>query len=207
MVLLDCFACRFKQILKVVLYSLSFVRPLTSYLTNHPSKANKTYWTLLRNKEKCKRCFLVNSWIWILPCWLTSKNLDWLALRGHWVSLWGLTENDEPWEWIYIYIYIERERERKRESEREENLCCLYALMMMMMMMMIYAEYIYIYIYRHICLIFHSFFFSLWKTTRIHCTNEVLQWQTLIQTKTSNKVRSRRGKERRGLSEIFLTCR
>ena len=41
--------CCFEQILEVTIYKTIVVQPLTSHLTNHPSKMNKTY---RKNKEK-----------------------------------------------------------------------------------------------------------------------------------------------------------
>ena len=40
-------ACCFEQILEAAAYKTAVVRPLTSHLTNHPSKMNKTCFALL----------------------------------------------------------------------------------------------------------------------------------------------------------------
>ena len=44
--------CCFEQILEVAPNKTTAVQSLTSILTNHPSKMNKTYWALLVSKDE-----------------------------------------------------------------------------------------------------------------------------------------------------------
>ena len=99
----------FEQILEATSIKTTAVRPLTSYLKNHPSKTNKTCrigvekqgWTYkLRSSP--------DTHIWTRQSWLTSKNLhQFRADTGCCL--------EDLWERWMIGTDGERERERERE--------------------------------------------------------------------------------------------
>ena len=71
----------FEQKLATAPYKTAAVWPLTSHLTNHPSK---TCWSLLMNLRRThKRRTSIDSFTCILQCWPTSYNLYSSAQYGH----------------------------------------------------------------------------------------------------------------------------
>ena len=68
--------CCFEHSLEAALYEIAVVRPLTSHLTNHPSKMSKTCWELLKKLGQThKQSYPTDSHTWTHQCCLTSKNL------------------------------------------------------------------------------------------------------------------------------------
>ena len=69
-----------EQILEATLHKKAAVRPLTTHPSNHSSKTNKTYGTLLEKQGRIhKRRSSMNSYTWMCQCWPTSKNLHQLC--------------------------------------------------------------------------------------------------------------------------------
>ena len=67
----------FEQIPEAAPNKVAVVWPLTSCLTNHQSKINKTGWALLEMQPQThKQCFPVDSSTWAHQCWLTNRNFD-----------------------------------------------------------------------------------------------------------------------------------
>ena len=65
-------ACCLEQILKTVRYKTSVIRPLSSHLTNNPSKTNKTCWYCWKSKDE-----LISDVVWWTPTH-GSTNVGWL---------------------------------------------------------------------------------------------------------------------------------
>ena len=83
----------FEQILEAAPHKTAVVQPLTSYLINHPSKTNKTWWALLEKWGWThKRCSM-DSYSWTYQCWLTCKILYSSTMCGSW-----LIRMDGEWE-------------------------------------------------------------------------------------------------------------
>ena len=89
----------FKQILEAVPYKTAAVQPLTSHLTNHPSKTSK----------KCLGTAgeVMHSYTWTHQGWLISKNLHSSTLCEHLMPSWVVCLNGpevSPWkmkrEWL-----------------------------------------------------------------------------------------------------------
>ena len=73
--------CCLEQTLEAARYKTAVVWLLTSHLTKHSSKMNKTYWALLEKKgQSHKGGFPMDSYRWTHQCWMTSKNLHSSAL-------------------------------------------------------------------------------------------------------------------------------
>ena len=80
-------ACYFEQIQVAVLHKTATVQPLTSYITNHPSKTSKTCWAMLeKQKLTHKRHSPVDT--------IVLADQQRLVLRGYRVQLKGPTENN-----------------------------------------------------------------------------------------------------------------
>ena len=101
----------FEWILKTTSHKTAAVRPLTSNLTNYPSKTNKTYKTLLvrQGNTYTWRSFKV-PYTWMCLCLADQQELT--DIRFVWTLYVVWKTCQEGW-------VRERERERERESQRE----------------------------------------------------------------------------------------
>ena len=86
--------CSFKQILVVAPYKTAIVWSLTSHLTSHSHKTNKTCWELLEKWRWTHNQSSLDFYIWICHCKPTSKKLHSSALCRHWMLSKGLTKSD-----------------------------------------------------------------------------------------------------------------
>ena len=67
----------FEQIQEATSHKTASARPLSSHLTNHPSKMNKTCWPQLEKKRQThKQCSSLDFYIWAHECWLTSRHMS-----------------------------------------------------------------------------------------------------------------------------------
>ena len=86
-------ACFFEQILEAACYKTAAIQPLTSDLTNLPSKTNKTWWALLEKQGQAQKCHSsADYFILTQQCWQTSKNLCTSTLCGHWQILYAASK-------------------------------------------------------------------------------------------------------------------
>ena len=88
--------CFFEQILEAVPYKTAVVQSLTSHLSNHPNKTNKTCWALLEKLEQIyKHYSLMDSYTWTHECWSTRRILHSSSLCRHWMPSRGPAKRDK----------------------------------------------------------------------------------------------------------------
>ena len=90
----------FDQILETTLHKAAVVRPLTSHLTNHPNKINRTHGTLLEKWGRThEQCFLIVSYTWTCQHWLTSRHINSVDIGCSLEDLpWVMDDGDRWWE-------------------------------------------------------------------------------------------------------------
>ena len=113
-----------EQILEAATNETAVVRPLTSHLTNHPSKTSVTSSAELKKLGIThKRLSPMNFYTKTYQSEPICKKLHLSALCVRWVPSRGLLKNNEQWERM--------EGEREKEREIQGILCCRDTLKMM----------------------------------------------------------------------------
>ena len=113
----------FEWVPEAASHKTAAVWPLTSHLTNHPSKTNRTCWALLEKQGRTHKWRSpVDSYTWTHWCWpISQTNIHTSALCGHWMPFREFTKTIETggekqrvkrilavcttWRW-YLSIYL-----------------------------------------------------------------------------------------------------